>query len=446
MAPATTARAVPAWRDWIAPIVLVIASLAVGIVHAPNHTSLSPVDELVYVDYFAKVGDEFAVHRGEELGDLARDTLDCEGQRSIVIEPLPDCLTDPVRPDLDYPAAAVNYANVHTPLYFAITKVVAQPLVWLGVDLIDAGRFVGAIWLAAASVFLYLALRRLKIPRLPAVGAGLLMIGSLPAYWYNTYLSPDATAYLSGALLLYLAIRALQESRGYWMFVAGAVLVTIFKFQNIAVVLALSLMLVLYAAYSAYASRTSRGAWVGATIRSREAITGVLAVVASFAFEVAWTVYQSVTALDTAQPVDSPAITARALVRESFLFLTSLSSGVDSPDYLGTGSVVMYYGLMWVLIAGVVGLAVTARGTSLESPLAHASMIGVVVIGPLLVLILFVATGVYYPIPARYGMSIIPVLLACAALLFSRTRLGSLALTGVGVAVLAASLTLPVSN
>ncbi|MFP3394568.1 hypothetical protein SB782_37990, partial [Brevibacillus sp. SIMBA_076] len=53
-------------RALLAPVLLVIASLLVGIVHVPQHKTLSPIDEYQYIDYLAKVPTQGVVHRGEE--------------------------------------------------------------------------------------------------------------------------------------------------------------------------------------------------------------------------------------------------------------------------------------------------------------------------------------------------------------------------------------------
>ena len=93
---------------------------------------------------------------------------------------------------------------------FGATRVLAQPLIWAGVDFVSAGRLVGGFWLALGAVFLYLAMRRASVPIPIAVGFNLVMVGSLAAYWGNTYISTDATALASGGLAALLTMQALD--------------------------------------------------------------------------------------------------------------------------------------------------------------------------------------------------------------------------------------------
>ena len=135
--------------DVVACLLIVVASIAVVVVHVPKHDTVSPIDEYVYIDYYAKVLDQGIVHRGEETGEYAREYLACHGVRAIGDYPEALCPTEGKGRDAAYPNAGATSAGLYTPLYFAITRVLAQPLVWFGVELTDAGRAVGGLWLAA---------------------------------------------------------------------------------------------------------------------------------------------------------------------------------------------------------------------------------------------------------------------------------------------------------
>ena len=202
---------------WLPPVLLVIASLLVGVVHVPQHESLSPIDEYVYVDYFDKVLDQGVVRHGEEVGDFARRELGCRGLRILL--PVPDdrCTTAEsiLSDDSRFPMGGLTSADIYTPLYFAVTRVLAQPLLWTG--LVDsptqAGRLIGTLWLAAAALVFFFALRRLRLGEWAAAGITLLIVGSLPAYWFTTYLSADAPTLLAGAGILLLGLRFVQGGR-----------------------------------------------------------------------------------------------------------------------------------------------------------------------------------------------------------------------------------------
>lgn len=432
-------------RSAIAPAVLIIASLLVGIVQVPGHRGVSPVDEYVYIDYFAKMGHQLTVHRGEPTGTFARQELGCRGLRLLAPSPDARCSLANAKNAELFPFHGATSAYIYTPLYFGITRILAEPLVWVGVGLVDAGRFVGALWLAAAALFLYLALRRLKVHPVAATGVGLLMIGSLPAYWANTYISTDATALFAGGLMLYLATLA-DTRRGYVWFVAGAAFVTLLKVQNLAAVAAAVFFLIIRAALDAYRGRTSKYGWIGRTFADGRTITGIVAVLVSMVLQLAWTVYSSVTAVGP--PPDMGKVRPlgiTSLILQSGLFIDGSARGVgDTTTFLKGPGLISNYAVAWVTIAGVIGLMMVARWGGRRATVAWATFAAALISAPLLSIVTYAALGTYPdPPPARYGISLIPFFLACAALLLAKRPVPRWIMGGVGAFVFLASLFIP---
>ncbi|MFJ3489255.1 hypothetical protein [Leifsonia aquatica] len=433
-------------RSAIGPVLLIIASLLVGIVQVPGHRGVSPVDEYVYIDYFSKVASQVVVHRGEETGTFARQELGCRGLR--LLQPSPDarCELQNAEKDSLFPFHGATSAYIYTPLYFGITRVLAEPLVWAGVGLVDAGRFVGALWLAAAALFLYLALRRLKIHPVAATGVGLLMIGSLPAYWSNTYISTDATALFAGGLMLYLATRV-DAGRSRLWFILGAAFVTLLKVQNLAAVAAAILFLVIRAAVLAYRTRASRAGWVGRTFADRRVITSIIALAAAFAGQVVWLAISSAIAIG---PSPDMGVTVRPLgltqiILQSGLFLDGATKGVgDITTFLRGPGLVSNYAVSFVAVAGVVGLLMASRWGTRRNAVAVATFAAALVSAPILSVVTYVTLGTYVdPPPARYGIALIPFFLACAALLLAKRPWPRWIMAGVGTIVFVVSLLLP---
>ncbi|QIZ97965.1 hypothetical protein [Leifsonia sp. PS1209] len=432
-------------RSAIAPAVLIIASLLVGIVQVPGHRGVSPVDEYVYIDYFAKMGHQLTVNRGEPTGTYARQQLGCRGLRLLAPSPDARCdLSNAKNAEL-FPFHGATSAYIYTPLYFGITRILAEPLVFLGVDLVDAGRFVGALWLAAAALFLYLALRRLKVHPVAATGVGLLMIGSLPAYWSNTYISTDATALFAGGLMLYLATLA-DSRRGYVWFAAGAAFVTLLKVQNLAAVAAAVFFLIIRAGIDAYRTRTSRAGWISRTFADGRTITGIVSVVVSMVLQLAWTVYSSVSAVGPAPDMGKVRpLGITSLILQSGLFIDGSARGVgDTTTFLKGPGLISNYAVAWVTIAGVIGLLMVARWGGRRAAVAWATFAAAVISAPLLSIVTYAALGTYPdPPPARYGISLIPFFLACAALLLAKRPVPRWIMAGVGGVVFIASLFIP---
>ena len=433
-------------RASIAPVLLVLAALLVGIVQVPGHKGVSPVDEYVYIDYFAKVATQGTVHRGEQTGTFARQELGCRGLR--LLQPAPDArceLKNAENKEL-FPFHGATSAYIYTPLYFAITRVLAEPLVWAGVGLVDAGRFVGAIWLAAAALLLYLALRRLRVHPVAATAVGLLMIGSLPAYWSNTYISTDATALFAGGLMLYLATFVL-ERRARILFVVGAAFVTLLKVQNLAAVAAAVLFIVLRAGVAAYRERGSRWGWVGALFRDSRTITSIVAVVVAVIAQVGWLAYSTATAVGPAPDMGKVRpLGITSIILQAGLFIDGATKGVgDITTFLKGPGLIVNYAVSWIAVAGVIGLLIVARWGRKRNAIALATFAAAVISAPLLSAVTYVTLGTYPdPPPARYGISLVPLFLACAALLVpARRPVPRWILLGVGAVTFLASLFLP---
>lgn len=408
--------------DVIISILLVLASLVLVLVQVPQHTAVSPIDEYVYIDYLHKVPTQLVVHRGEETGQYARLYLSCHGVRTIGLYPEEFCSNWQPADEKDMPNAGLTTADIYTPVYFGATWLLAQPLQWLGVeDLTEAGRYSGFVWLAAAGVLLYLTLRRWKVGHLAAGSVGLLLVGSLPAYWSNTYISTDATALLAGALMLFsLTLFSRPTRRGPWLFVLFAVLVTLAKLQNLIAVAAAGIVLLILALGDVL--RSERGARLRTFVRDRRVIAAVSGVVAAVAFQAVWIVVRSAIAVGPSpdQGVAVP-LGKKALVAEMFKFFPGVANGGIDPAKLGFPAPIVATMLIWVVVAGVLGLLAVSRRGSAHEALSLATFLVAIVSGPLLAVATTAVTGYYFALPLRYGMPLLPFMLACGAILLERS-------------------------
>ncbi|MGC5169250.1 hypothetical protein ACLQ2Q_01220 [Microbacterium sp. DT81.1] len=405
-------------------LLLVVAAMVLAVWQVPKHTAVSPIDEYVYIDYLAKVPTQFVVQRGEDTGQYARLYLSCHGVRAIGLYPQSMC-TDWQPSDVDrMPQAGKTTADIYTPLYFAATWLMAQPLRLVGVeDLTTAGRLAGWTWLAAAAVLLYLSLRRLRVHPVVAGGLGLLLVGSLPAYWSNTYVSTDATALLAGSLMLFGVTMLLRPGAGRgarWLFVLFALLVTLAKMQNLMAVVAAAMVLVILAAGAAF--RRERGRRLHTFVRDHHVHTAVLAFLVALAGQAAWLVIRNAIALESGAYEGAPSpLTATALLREMFKFFPGVSVGALDPEDVGVAAIVASTVMTWVIVAGVLGLLAVARRGSTDEALALSSFVVALLAAPFLALASTVLSGYYVDLVARYGMSLLPFFLACAGVLFTRS-------------------------
>ncbi|MDO7881142.1 hypothetical protein [Antiquaquibacter soli] len=418
---------------------LVLASLLVGIVQVPKHSMVSPIDEYVYIDAVAKVPTQLVVRQGEEVGDFARRYLACHSVRLIGIYPESLCAAPTTDDDAEYPNEGRTTADIYVPLYFATTWLLAQPLTWFGVDLVDAGRSVGALWLALAAVALFLALRRLAIPRALAAALPVLLVGSLAAYWSNTYISTDATALAAGSVLLLTAVRVREGSASPWWFGALSVLFVLFKLQNIVAVLAVGLFLMLCAIREVRGAERPVSAW----LRHRWVWASALTVVVAALAQIGWVVLRRVLAVDLGvrQGVDSD-LSATAIAREFFKFLPGAATGASAPEALGLAAVFIGGVTALLVVGGVIGVIGARRGLSAASNLGVATLVVSALSAPILALVTVIVAGEFVPLVPRYGMSIVPIAFACVALLFQRRRWVQVPLLVLSLVLFAASLTI----
>ncbi len=410
--------------DWVVSVVLAVASIALVIVQVPQHALVSPIDEYVYIDYLDKVPTQLVVHRGEETGDYARSYLSCHGVRFIGFYPESFCTHWQAEDEARMPNAGKTTADIYTPIYFAVTWVIAQGLKIVGVqDLTEAGRYAGAVWLAPAAILLYLALRRMRVHAMVAGSLGLLMIGSLSAYWANTYISTDATALLAGAMMVFCFTMFVRGSRwAPWVLALSGMLATLAKVQNIMAVSAIALALFLWAVLEVIRGRRAEARPWRRLVSDRRVLSAVGTVIVSVAAAGAWMAIRSIIAVGPPpdQGVATP-LTKYELLQETLKFFPGVAIGAYEPTKVGQEAQIASTLMTWVIVGGVLGLLAAAARGSVSEPLAVATFVAAVVCGPLLAIATVKLSGFYFHLPARYGTSLLPIFLACAGLLFTRS-------------------------
>lgn len=411
--------------EWVAWVSLAVASLGLVLWQVPQHTTVSPIDEYVYIDYLAKVPTQLVVHRGEETGDYARAYLACNGVRTIGYYPEVMCTSPNPNQEARLPNAGQTSADLYTPLYFGATWLMAQPLQFFGVDdLTEAGRYSGWVWLAAASILLYVTLRRWKVPVLVAWGTGILLVGSLPAYWSNTYISTDATALFAGALMLFGASLCARPSRrSIALLTVFAVVVSLLKLQNLMAVGAVALTLVALAGYESFKMESTWRERFGSFIRDRRTLAAGISLASAVLAQGIWVVIRSAIAVGALpdQGVSAP-FGKTAFLKEVLKFFPGISAGALNPAVFGLGAVVAATVTTWIVVAGVLGLLASSKRGSTDEALVVSSLVVALTAGPLLAIVNIKVSGFYFDLPARYGMSLLPFFIACAALLFARKR------------------------
>jgi len=409
---------------WV-PVVLVMASIGMSAVVTANHgPALSPVDEWVYVDYLFKLPVQGLVHEGEKIGKEALVIMSCDGVKPY--GPMgPECGSS-IADLSSFPYEGVTSADAYTPAYFAVTRVVGDAVhAVTGISQLSSWRVTGALWLGLASVLLYLLLRQWRIKRPVILGLGLAMIASPFAWWTYTYVSTDAPSLAFGILILLTAVKIGRgQWSGWWLAVFSTVAV-LFKVTNVlAVCLAALYLLILWLL------ERKETQWAGWKTRrphqkNRSSLGlvffAVLALGASVTAQLAWLAYRSSEAVGV--PVDQAIgipLTPGELVSQVATFLPgTIVSNVNV-----TGSTDLAYAipgfvvapLTWICVAGVLGAFWTLPRRSKLAPIVVSVTMAALLFAPMLAIMIHLTTGNYFPLPPRYGASILGSFLLLAGL------------------------------
>lgn len=419
-------------RKLVAPLILVIVSLVVGVQSTVAHgLQLSPIDEWVYYDYLTKVSTQGIVRQGEAVGEPARQHLSCIGNQ--VFGPDGAACNDPDPELSEYPFNGITSADAYTPAYFWTAYATAKVLSYVGVEeLLVGGRLSGPLWLALGMILFCALLRRFKISDPMIVGLGLAYIGAPISFWSYSFLSTDAPSLALGCGLLLLAKLFTEGKVRGAAVVALSVVAVLFKVTNILAVLVTSAFLLAY-----YLWGRDRGDRLAGLLPrnlraspDRKFVTtaiaaGAAAVIAQFA----WLATRAAIAVGELGP--QPYIGAfgiNELAGQSVnMIMGTLNSNIDFGDMPDLGyPMPEYFGapLTWIPVLGVVGaLIVRPLGATRVIDAARTS-IGVTAFlaGPLLATAMYVTQDFYFTLPARYGLAIAASFLLMYAITFNRWR------------------------
>lgn len=387
---------------WIAPLALVLLSVVFVLGQVTQQRAFSPIDEYVYFDYVAKVPTQGFVRSGEEVGEVARNELSCRGV--IGYGPMGEqCDIGPHDDDAAYPYDGETGADIYSPLYFWATWAAAQPATWFGVDLLDAARGVGVLWLSLTLLATFAALREMGAPRELAGGLSAALLALPVAEWSFAYVSTDGAALASAAVLALAVVKVWRGRWSPWWFAGIAAVATLLKLQTVAVVGAGAIALIL----AAVVDREGRRSW--ALI-----LPVVVAGAGALATQVVWVLVRSATAVDERPDIGDgqPGYSLEAVLSLAVRPLLNLGR-VDSAEGLLSKLAI------FVVIAVSLGAIVSAcfvppRAEPLRFGLGVGTAVVGLLMGPLLAWLTYLMTDAFVPTPSRYAAPLIPLLLVTA--------------------------------
>ena len=446
---------------WSVLWVAVAALVVLPYMHSYRH--LSPLDEMVHVDYLVKMQDGHLVRGGELSGETAMRAQACRGH-DLKDFPGPPCTAKVLRAE-QFPFGGYNTAYADPPVYYVVTAAGAGVLDQLpGVhDIVTEGRAIGVLWLGAGLALTFLLALRLGANRWSAAGATLLVASTPGVAHAMATITSDAPSLLVGAGLCLVAVAFVRGRASWWWLAPAAAATTAVKATGLTVVGLVAVFLLLHLLRSV-PDRISRAADEGVPAadvsvgpddpdlpaplpRRTIWLATAATVLPALAMLGLWSVFNALTDLPEAADVPMRQyLHADSIgwdqLSGNFLKLTSPLQEGYLPPFMHP--VTLTFAMSLVNLAFVVGaaaLALNGRRGSVQTRMAVASVVAMLLGAVGLVVLVFVGSHSYTPIPPRYGLSLVPALAACLAVVVSQRRAGGYVLTGLGSVALLALLT-----
>jgi len=438
----------PAALGWFG-IWLVVAAVVV-LPYVRAYTALSPFDELVHVDYLVKAQHLELVNGGEKVGQTAMREQACRGHDIASIE-FPPCKSKRFDTE-DFPEEGFNTAYPDPPVYYAVTAAGAAVVELLpGVDsVVAAARSVGVLWLAAGLQLTFLLCRRMGADAISSAGVTLLVATTPSVAHSMATVTSDAPLLLVGAGLCLLSLGVAQGRVSWWWLALAAGLAAGVK-ATVLPVLGLVLVFLLLHLHV----QRQRGTHGPVDERPEDVAPGlttraqVLRPVAGVGVAAAlvlagWALLNSLTAWSVVDQIpmrdrfEVSSIGLTELVGNVLPLFSPVQAGYLPPFMVSSTYLPVIMAVFnLILVTGVVGAAWAGGPRTENGRMAAATMAAMLLSGPALVLVIFLGSHTYIPIPFRYGQGLVPAAAACAAWAASQRRAGGPFLVGLGLVSLA---------
>lgn len=400
---------------------LVLLAVCLSVLHVRSYTVFSPIDELQHFDYALKAPDGHIVKRGELIQTSALREEACRGLDYPLA--LPSC--DARTLDRDrFQNASLNTAYIHPPTYYFLAGHagrMVQRLLDLDSPFV-AVRLTGALWLVAAVVLCWSALAELGCRMSQRAAALLCLVAAPMSVFSAATVTPDSTALAAGALVLLLVLRYEAGRAPAWMLLGAGILVVTLRVNNLFAPATGALFLAL---------RAQSGGLLGAERRRVLAVAAALMLL-PVGFGGAWFAFaeSSGSQLASNEPFLVEHFPLPRVVEQVTATFTPLRSTYVPQILSPPGQLVLVQLLEMLLVGALVGCLAWGAAGSAARRLAGATTVGMVSAGPLLAAA-GALSGLFIPIPSRYGLAMVPFGFAILATsLRSRVLLSSAIVLG----------------
>jgi hypothetical protein len=417
-------------------IVLLIGAGLVGL-HIHSYRKLSVYDEVQHVDYVYRLLDGELPAAGDRwapstIGAVACRTIDYPAE-------YPECgvADSPVT----LPNSGFTTGYVHTPAYYALPAgaVWVASLLPVTFDQISVMRATGILWLVAGIVLMWLFWRELRVPWQVRAGLALILVATPSILLAHGTVTNDATGLAAGAVVMLTTLRWDQGRMKLWIPAALALVALLLKATSLVVLLAACAFVLVRHLQRATADGRK---WWTPLPRGALVFVGGFALVSAVA-GIGWSIVSSSRAVMDERLI--PQNITMAVDRFDLAWLPMSMMSITSPlapQFLQSaltgqaGAFIASLVNIGLLSLAVVGAVRSEPGSTVRA-LAIATGAAMISFGPLLALINYFSMQIHFGIPARYGMTVVPALLAVAGTAV-RTRRGGYALIALGLMFCAA--------
>jgi hypothetical protein len=414
--------------DGLVFLAILAGSLLLVGLHVHRYTATSPIDELSHIDTLIKTSRFHLVRGDERVGQAAMREQACRGiSRDDKLPPCDTAVFDPKQ----FPDYGVNVISTRFPVYHALTGLPARVMASLpGVDIVGAARFLGAVWLAAGLFLTWLLMRLLEIPVAARLAVLPLMATTPVVLHAQSIVNSDATLLFGGAAVGYMAVRWEQGAIPTWLLVTTAVLGVALETTTLLAVALWAVYLMVRGAFRP--ARRRRGvdgspepaAW-------RKSAVGLALLAGGLSVFVALPIAHRLL-IGSANPIVSPVTPDEAagqhqatevaygpvprgrIAGEITGLVTPVKRPYIPPVLAGATAEILVSVTDWLLIAAVFGGAALCLRRSQTEALAVAAIAVMLAAGPLHA-VWNARRDVFFAIPTRFGMPILPVLFALLA-------------------------------
>jgi hypothetical protein len=349
---------------------------------------------------------------------------------------LPPCDSPRFNPQ-EFRDYGVNIISQRFPVYHLLTGVPARVMTWLpGVDsIVGPARLLGGLWLAAGLFLTWLIMRELGVSiRTRAVVLPLL--GTTPVVLHaHAIVNSDAALLFSGAAVTYLALRWERGATPGWFVLAAAVAGVVLEPTTLLAVSLCGIHLLQRGVLRRASAEPADDPPPGRKARESSLFGAAMLAVGVAVFVALPAVHERVlgTAEVTADPVTPAeaaaqhradevtygAVPAGRIVREIAGLVTPVKRPYVPPFLAGDGAALLVSVSDWLLVGAVLGIAALGARRSRAEALAVSAVVVMLATGPLHAL-WNARRDVFFAIPTRFGLPILPVLFSLLALLLRK--------------------------